>query len=225
MADLGVIIPAAGSSSRYGGPTNKLLETLAGRAVIARSVGAFLQRSDVGQVVIPTGMEGRLRELLPPDERIHYCAGGATRADSVLMGLKAMDRCLEWVAVHDGARPLVSQPLIDHTLEAARRCGAAGPAMPVALTIKQALGPLPAEVQRTVPRQSLWTMQTPQIARRAALIRAFEQCPIPLAEATDDVQLIELAGSTVLLVTGEERNLKITTPMDLKIAELLLTAG
>jgi 2-C-methyl-D-erythritol 4-phosphate cytidylyltransferase len=117
---------------------------------------------------------------------------------------------------------LVSQDLIDRTLTAAATHGAAVPALAVSLTIKQAHGPLPARVEKTIPREHLWAMQTPQIMKRAELLNAFKNCPIPLAQVTDDVQLIELAGGQVWLVAGEERNLKITTPMDLKIAELLL---
>jgi 2-C-methyl-D-erythritol 4-phosphate cytidylyltransferase len=126
-----------------------------------------------------------------------------------------------WVAVHDAARPLVSQDLINRTLEAALQHGAAVPAMPVHLTIKQASGPLPARVTKTVPRNELWAMQTPQIARRAALLEAFERCPLPLEQITDDMQLLELAGHEVWLVQGEERNLKITTPIDLDLARVL----
>src|SRR5258706_402013 len=107
---------------------------------------------------------------------------------------------------------------------AASTHGAAVPALPVSLTIKQAHGPLPARVEKTIPRENLWAMQTPQIMRRADLLNAFKNCPIPLAQVTDDVQLIELAGGQVWLVAGEERNLKITTPIDLKIAEILLAS-
>jgi len=216
-----VIIPAAGSSSRFGGPRNKLLETLDGRAVIARTVETFLARSDVARVVLPTGLS-ELSTLLRHDPRILLCAGGETRAHSVWEGLKNVPESIEWVAVHDGARPLVSQELIDRTLAAAKAYGAAVPALAVALTIKQAHGPLPAMVEKTIPRENLWAMQTPQVARRADLLRAFETCPIPLARVTDDVQLIELAGGHVWLVAGEERNLKITTPLDLKLAHVLL---
>ena len=116
----------------------------------------------------------------------------------------------------------MSQELIDRTLAAAVEHGAAVPALPVKLTIKQATGPLPAQVERTVPRDTLWAMQTPQVMRRAALLDAFERCPIPLDQVTDDVQLLELPGDDVWLVPGDERNLKITTPMDLKLAELLI---
>jgi 2-C-methyl-D-erythritol 4-phosphate cytidylyltransferase len=224
MIQCAVIIPAAGSSTRYGGPRNKLLETLGGEAVIARTVRAFLARRDVIRVILPTGLS-ELREILPRDERVVLCEGGETRAHSVWRGLREAPESVEWVAVHDGARPLVSQGLIGRTFAAAEAHGAAVPALPVALTIKEARGPLPARVERTVPRERLWAMQTPQVAGRAALLRAFENCPIPLAQVTDDVQLIELAGGDVWLVPGEERNLKITTRIDLRVAEMLLGDG
>jgi 2-C-methyl-D-erythritol 4-phosphate cytidylyltransferase len=220
MPAIAVIIPAAGSSSRFGGGRNKLLESLSGRPVIARTVATFLARTDVVRIVIPTAMEGQLRAVLPGDSRIRYCAGGETRAHSVFNALRQVGPETEWVAVHDGARPLVSQALIDRTLATALKHGAAVPAMPVTLTIKEAAAPLPAKVERTVPRERLWAMQTPQIARREELLRAFEKCPIPLSQVTDDVQLVELAGGEVWLVGGEERNLKITTPMDLRVAEM-----
>lgn len=221
MPSFAVIIPAAGSSSRFGGRRNKLLETLRGRSVITRTVEAFLTRDDVGQVVLPTAIEAELRGVLPNDERICYCAGGATRAQSVLAGLRQVRATMEWVAVHDGARPLVSQRLIESTLNAAVEHGSAVPALAVSLTIKQASGPLPAKVEKTIARERLWAMQTPQIVRRADLLRAFEHCPIPLEQVTDDVQLIELAGGEVWLVPGEEQNIKITTQMDMIIANAL----
>src|SRR5687767_2224171 len=161
MPSIAVIIPAAGSSSRFGGGRNKLLEPLVGGAVIARTVGTFLARTDVVRIVIPTGMEGELRGILPGDSRIRYCAGGQTRAHSVFNALRQVGAEAEWVAVHDGARPLVSQALIDRTLATAMKHGAAAvPALAVSLTIKEAsaAGPLPAKVERTVPRERLWAM-------------------------------------------------------------------
>jgi 2-C-methyl-D-erythritol 4-phosphate cytidylyltransferase len=117
---------------------------------------------------------------------------------------------------------LISPQLIERTLVAALQHGSAVPALSVTLTIKQASGPLPAKVERTVPRQALWAMQTPQIMRRADLLDAFARCPLPLDQVTDDVQLLELIGKPVWLVEGEERNLKITTAIDLRVAELWL---
>lgn len=227
---LGVIIPAAGQSVRFGSGRNKLLEALGGRAVVAWAIEAFLRRADVGQMVIVTPDPAPILASLGQawasgeiDGRLRFAPGGPNRAQSVHNGLAALRPELEWVAVHDAARPLVSQDLIDRTFQAARAHGAAVPALPVHLTIKQACGPLPARVQRTLPRQQLWAMQTPQIMRRAALEQAFAACPLPLEQITDDAQLIELAGGEVWLVEGEERNLKLTTALDLASAESLLT--
>src|SRR5439155_26744159 len=147
--------------------------------------------------------------------QIALVPGGATRAHSVLAALKRVPADVEWVAIHDAARPLVSQRLIDRTLAAAVEHGAAAPALSVQLTIKQAKAPLPAKVQQTIPRADLWALQTPQIIRRATLLRAFEECVYPLEHVTDDLQLLELTGHPAFLVPGEESNLKITTPQDL----------
>jgi 2-C-methyl-D-erythritol 4-phosphate cytidylyltransferase len=225
-----VILPAAGQSVRFGMGRSKLLEDLGGEPVLRRSVRAFLQRPDVAALIIATPSAstdalrlalGELRE----DARVRFCAGGASRAESVRNALTEAPGHAPWLAVHDAARPLVSQELIARAFDAARRYGAAVPALPVALTIKEAQGPLPAKVLRTVPRQRLWAMQTPQVMRRDALEAAYLKCPLPLSEVTDDVQLLELAGQEVWLVEGEERNLKITTPADLRVAGLTLDEG
>jgi len=227
MDTFAVIFPAAGRSVRYGTGKSKLLETLAGHTVLRRAVEAFAARGHAESIVIAAPPEdvSILTDALADiaqDARIHFCTGGACRAESVRNALQQIPAHIDWVAIHDAARPLVSQALITRTLSPARRHGAAVPAMPVALTIKQAHGPLPAKVQRTIPRHELWAMQTPQIMGRADLLAAFEACPIPLDQITDDAQLLELAGRPVWLVEGEERNLKITTPADLQLAEMFL---
>ena len=145
------------------------------------------------------------------------------RSTFIRAALRCIPDEIEWVAIHDAARPLLSQDLIDRTLAAAVEYGAAAPALPVRLTIKQASADaLPAQVKRTVPRSELWAMQTPQIMRRDVLQRAFDECVYPLEHITDDLQLLELAGETAWLVPGDEQNIKITTPLDLRLAELLL---
>jgi 2-C-methyl-D-erythritol 4-phosphate cytidylyltransferase len=155
--------------------------------------------------------------------QIALIPGGATRADSVRAALRLVPAEIEWVAIHDAARPLLSQEVIDRTLSAAVEHGAAAPAVPVQLTVKQAAGPLPAKVQQTIPRSQLWAMQTPQIMRREILLRAYDDCPYPLDHVTDDLQLLELTGQPTWLVAGDEANIKITTPQDLMLAELLLS--
>lgn len=222
-----IILPAAGQSVRFGGSRGKLLELLAGEAVLRHSARAFLRRSDVSSIIIPAPSDdfSILANALGDDARdprLRFCRGGDCRAQSVRNCLQAVPSEVGWVAIHDAARPLVSQELIDRTFAAAVAHGAAVPAMPVSLTIKQAIGPLPAKVERTVPRQGLWAMQTPQAMRRADLMSAFEICPLPLAQVTDDAQVMELAGRNIWLVEGEEQNLKITTPTDLRLAELIM---
>src|SRR5687768_12748622 len=238
MPRFAVILPAAGTSSRFGAP--KLVQDLAGVPVIARAVLAFAQRSDTHQILIAvpndpfakaTPAQQNLARIDDPastsranqvwdalsrepsvknrlDGQIALVPGGPTRAESVWAALKRVPADVEWVAIHDAARPLVSQDLIDRTLAAALEYGAAAPAVAVELTIKQASAPLPARVEKTVPRDSLWALQTPQIMRRETLLRAFEECVYPMQHITDDLQLLELAGEPAWLVPGDPRNIQ-----------------
>ena len=227
MAEFAVILPAAGRSTRFGSAVSKLFQHLGDRPVLAWTLAAFAGRDDVRQIVIAATDEQAVEECTKylgksQRQKLKICPGGTCRAGSVREALVRTSEEIEWVAVHDAARPLVSAALIDRTFALAQQHGAAAAALPVHLTIKQAVGPLPAPVQRTVPREQLWAMQTPQIARRKDLLAAFASCPLPLSEITDDVQLLELAGKTVWLAMGEESNLKITTPLDLQIAEMFL---
>jgi 2-C-methyl-D-erythritol 4-phosphate cytidylyltransferase len=226
MPRFAVILPAAGSSTRFGPHANKLFAALRdGLPVIACTLEKFLARADVELVVVATPAGGflssddhpALRRALD-DPRVRQCAGGTSRAQSVRNALALVPESVEWVAVHDAARPLVPDGVIERTVEAAVRYGAAVPALPIVPTVKQADGPLPAKVQRTVPRHTLWAVQTPQVMRRAALEGAYAACPVPLERVTDEAQLLELAGQEVWLVAGDERNLKITTPDDLHAA-------
>jgi 2-C-methyl-D-erythritol 4-phosphate cytidylyltransferase len=227
MPEFAVILPGAGRSMRFGGQVSKIFQILDGKPVLARTLAAFAQRSDVAQIVVAaTDPEAVLdcAKLLNERERskVQVCAGGLCRAESVRAAVRACRDSIEWIAVHDAARPLISQDLISRTFQAAEKHGAAAAALPVHLTIKQATGPLPAPVRQTLRRTELWAMQTPQVMRRRDLLNAFDTCPIPLDQVTDDVQLLELAGQPVWLVEGEERNLKITTPTDLQIAHTFL---
>lgn len=225
MSGLGVVIPAAGLSSRFG--RDKLAAILGGRSVLRRTLEAFAARSDVAAIVLAGPVRVPDDELLNGDAsgRLLRCEGGDCRARSVLRALERVPASIEWVAVHDAARPLVSQALIDAVVRAARAHGAAAPALPVELTIKQAASPLPAPVQRTVPRAGLFALQTPQVARRADLLDALRRCRMPLEQVTDEMQALELAGREVWLVPGDPTNLKLTTPVDLLVAEALLRAA
>lgn len=227
MAHFSVIVPAAGSSTRFGGPTNKLMRELCGEPVLTHTLRQFARRDDVAEIVVASpdkkSVEQCISNLIKPQQvKVKICDGGTCRAGSVWEGLKAGSPDIEWVAVHDAARPLVPQTVIDRVFAAALEHGAAAAAMPVTSTIKQAQGPLPSLVRRTLPREQLWAMQTPQAMRRADLARGFADCQVPLYEVTDDVQILELAKLPVVLVLGDEKNIKITTPLDLQIAQTLL---
>ena len=228
MSPVAVLIPSAGLSTRFG--RNKLKELLLSESVMLRTVRAFIDRPDTALVVLATPAGLPPRETLPADlaafagdhPKLVLIEGGPTRAHSVQRALAAVPAGVEWVAVHDAARPLVSADLIDRLYLHAASHGSAVPAMPVKLTIKQAAGPLPATVEKTLPRAMLWEMQTPQVMRRADLAAAYERSTTPLESVTDDAQLLESVGLPVWLVDGEERNLKLTTPQDLAVAEQLL---
>jgi len=228
MSKYAVILPAAGSSSRYG--SNKLFAMLAGKPVLQHTLEAWeRQQVNCAKIVLATPANGKWTDIpqeldrqLGQIKNIHFVSGGATRAHSVYNALKSVPKEIEWVAVHDAARPLISDQLIAAVFAAAQKHGAAAPALAVHLTIKEADGPLPAPIKATVPRHRLWAMQTPQFARRDALLDAFEKCPIPLDQVTDDVQLLELAGRPAWLVDGEQRNIKITTPADIRLAEIFM---
>ncbi len=222
MRDVGVILPAAGRSVRFG--SDKLRAVVGGRRVIDRTIDVFLGHAQVGTIVVVTN-DSTLIDVDGYAEgvRIRVVTGGSNRAESVRCGLRALPESIEWALIHDAARPLLSVSLIDDVLRAARKYGAAAPAMPVALTVKRAVR-VPGPIEQTVPREHLWAMQTPQIARRADLLEAFDRCPIPTDQVTDDLQLLELIGRPSHLVPGDERNLKLTTPIDLQLAELLLAS-
>jgi 2-C-methyl-D-erythritol 4-phosphate cytidylyltransferase len=165
----------------------------------------------------------RVVVALPPGERApagcHGVPGGGTRSQSVRNALAACQG-VEQVVVHDAARPLVRPELFRAALAALEHADAAVAAAPMTDTVKEA-GP-DRRVVRTLDRRVLWSVQTPQAFRRDALARALDVPGDVLAEATDDAWLVERAGGTVRVVESSPENLKITTPHDLKVAELLL---
>ena len=146
-------------------------------------------------------------------------AGGSSRQESVHLGLNALPKGTKLAAVHDGARPLISWQVIDRVVRAANTYGAAAPAIPVKDTIKVVFGGL---VQETPDRARLQAVQTPQVFDFDLLRGALKKAEADGASVTDDCSAVERTGMKIKIVEGDERNLKVTTPMDLKIAELLL---
>ena len=217
----GAVIVAAGSASRMGG-IDKVMAPLGGEPMILRTVRAFEDCETVKEIVIVTreDLMGPIAELCSGFTKIRSVVqGGSSRQESVKLGLLAFSKEVRLAAVHDGARPLVSGELIDKVIRAAHSYGAAAPAIPVKDTIKVFEGGF---IAATPDRSTLRAVQTPQVMDRDLLLGALEKAEQEGTALTDDCSAVEHIGMRVRLVEGEERNLKVTTPLDLKIAELLL---
>jgi 2-C-methyl-D-erythritol 4-phosphate cytidylyltransferase len=210
------LIVAAGSGERLGADRPKAFVVLGGRPLVEWSVKAVRSVPRVSEVVV----------ALPPGEAAPPgtvgVPGGAVRSASVRAALAASEAGGDPVLVHDAARPLAPPELFSRVLAEleAHRCDAVVAAAPVTDTIKEADGE--RTVTRTLERERLWAVQTPQAFRRAALERALDVEEEVLAAATDDAWLVERAGGTVRVVPGPRENLKVTTALDLRVAELLL---
>ena len=217
----GAVIVAAGSASRMGG-IDKVMAKLAGEPMIVRTVRAFQQCDAIREIIIVT-REDLIRpisDLCANMEKVKaVVVGGKSRQESVWLGLNALSKDMKLAAIHDGARPLVSQAVIDRTVRAAHTYGAAAPAIPVKDTIKVVKSGL---VMATPDRATLRAVQTPQVFDFDLLRGALKKAEEENAAVTDDCSAVEKLGMSIKIVEGDEGNLKITTPLDLKIAEMLL---
>ena len=217
----GAVIVAAGNASRMGG-IDKVMATLGGEPMIVRTVRTFQNCDAVKEIVIVTREDliTRITSLCGKFDKVRaVVVGGKDRAESVQNGLRMLSKKVQLAAVQDGARPLITEAVIDRTIRAAHTYGAAAPAIAVKDTIKIVEGGI---VTTTPNRNTLKAIQTPQVfdfdLLKGALKKAFQDG----AAITDDCSAVELLGFKVRIVEGDERNIKVTTPMDLKIAELLL---
>lgn len=217
----GCVIVAAGNASRMEG-IDKVMAPLSGEPMIRRTVRAFQEAECISEIVVVT----REDLILPV---MDLCAdmpkvkavvtGGKSRQESVGLGLNALSKKCTLAAVHDGARPLVSIEVIDRTVRAANTYGAAAPMIPVKDTIKVVTGGV---VESTPDRSTLRAVQTPQVFDFDMLRGALAKVEKEKTAVTDDCSAVEAMGMKVKAVEGDERNIKVTTPMDLKIAEMLL---
>jgi len=218
--EVGAVVVAAGRSVRMGG-LDKLFAPLGGRPLLARTLTAFQECAAVRRVVLVLAADNLTRGLaLAEEEGLSkvrtVCLGGRRRQDSVWEGLEALGPCA-WVVVHDGARPLVTPQLIEEGLAAARETGAAVCALPAPDTVKRV--DEQGRVLHTLDRRRLWLVQTPQVFRYDILREAHKRSR---RAATDDAALVERLGYRVRVYLGSPRNLKVTTPEDLALAEALL---
>ncbi len=216
---VGAVIPAAGESQRMGG-VDKMLALLGGKVMLTWVIDTFQKCDLIDQIVVVVSRENlkKCQQMITEQgwsKVTDVCLGGRRRQDSVAAGLRRLNQC-DWVVIHDGARPLVTVDLIERGLEAARETGAAVAAVPVTDTIK--LAGDDRIIQQTPPRHSLWAAQTPQVFRFDIITEAYRQAK---AEVTDDATLVEQLGYKVKLYMGSYNNIKITTPDDLALAEVL----
>lgn len=217
----GAVIVAGGSASRMGG-IDKVMADLGGEPMIRRTVRAFEQCDAVSEIVVVTRADliGKIMGLCKDFSKVTaVVAGGDTRGKSVHNGLNALSQKVKLVAVHDGARPLVSWQVIDRTIRAADAYGASAPAIPVKDTVKVVSGGI---VTQTPDRATLRAVQTPQVFDFDLLRAAYAKLETDGVEVTDDCAAVERMGMSVKIVEGDERNLKVTTPMDLRLAKMLL---
>ena len=223
-----LILAAAGKSSRFStvgssDPTvKKTFAHLGGKPVWLRSVEKFTSRDDVTQVIVVVSPEdiswfrkyyaAEINRML-----LLIVAGGENRVDSIRNGLIAVSPRVGYVAIHDAARPFVTEHEISAVFSTAKKRGAALLAAPVIGTIKRVVDD---QVETTVPREHLWEAQTPQVFRRDLIIEAYQQKirGVP----TDDAQLVEQLGQPVYVVSSNRGNMKITTPSDMVLAKYLI---
>jgi 2-C-methyl-D-erythritol 4-phosphate cytidylyltransferase len=217
----GAVIVAAGSASRMGG-IDKVMAPLGGEPMVVRTVRQFQNCDAIREIVIVT----RADLLIPISDLCHgfdkvkaVVVGGNSRDESVWQGLNALSDKVKLVAVQDGARPFADWQLIDRVVRCANSYGAAAPAIPVKDTIKIVKGGI---VASTPNRSELQAVQTPQVFDFDLLRGALQKAKADGAAITDDCSAVERLGMSVRIVAGDEKNIKITTPLDLKIAELLL---
>jgi 2-C-methyl-D-erythritol 4-phosphate cytidylyltransferase len=221
--DVGVVIVAAGASTRVGGGELKQLRWLAGKPVLLHSVETFMARTDVVSVVcvLPPRYAGDPPPwLFQTDvDRLMVAPGGATRTESVANGLDDLPDEATIVLVHDAARPLVDNATIDRVVERVRAGVCAIAALPVIDTIKEV--DASGRIVGTIERTKLWRAQTPQGFPRHVIVRAHREAAAARLRATDDAALCERLGIPVMVVSGSERALKITEEDDFVRAEAI----
>ena len=218
----GAVVPAAGSSTRMG--QDKVLLPLDGVPVIIRTLRALDNCPLIGEIVVVTRedlivpISGLCRDAALSKVR-KVVRGGETRTQSVLAGVEELSRSIELAAIHDGARPLVCQKVLEEVIRRAAQCGAAAPAVPVKDTVRVARDGL---VESTPDRSVLYAVQTPQVFQRDLIRGALTKALEADAALTDDCSAVERLGIGVALTQGDYCNLKLTTPEDVAMAEALL---
>lgn len=227
MSKVAAVVVAAGRGKRMGAELAKQYLPLAGRPVLVHTLEVFERCAAVDEVVLVVRKEdvAKVREeIIEPyglSKVKHVVGGGHERQNSVFNGLKALLPQGALVVVHDGVRPLFTAEKLLQVLEAGRESGAAILAVPVKETVKQ-VNKESLVVERTLPRETLWLAQTPQVFHWEVLWPAMQKAMVCGFSATDEAGIVEWAGHGVRIVPGDYENIKITTPEDLELAERIL---
>ncbi len=247
MVNIGVIIPAAGCSTRFGN-RNKLAEDLGGRPMLLRTVEFFTKREDVTEIIVvgPQDSFADFQDKFAPALSFHgvtIAKGGLHRCDSVANGLRHISEGLDRVAIHDGARPALTNILFDRLVLASKEFDAVAPAIRISGTIKKTnktperVGDEDAiadsilgtssqtkvdayEVKETIDRTDVWELQRPEMFCPSLILNAY--CKLGDSNCTDDSEVLEKQGQPVFLIEGESRNIKVTTPSDFNLIKAIL---
>lgn len=223
--DVGVVIVAAGQGTRIGGDTPKQFLEIAGIPMLLRSIQPFARHPSIAHITVVLRAADAAAPpawLLPQvGAMLSLVAGGPERTDSVAAGLAALPNECQVILVHDAARPFVDTPLINRVINGVRAGHAIVPALPVSDTIKELDAADSARVARTLPRERLRRVQTPQGFPRRMLEEAHARAGRDGVAGTDDAALVERLGGAVWIVAGDPANLKVTTAEDLALAEYL----
>lgn len=226
------IVPAAGLGLRLEASLPKPLVKIADRPILIHTLCALSENKSIKRIILAVNKEcldkfrGVLRRF-PVKKRIDLVVGGASRRESVENCLKIIDSAANIILVHDAVRPFVSKDLIDRLLKEAKNCPAVICGVPVKATIKQVRSQKPEAagifVEKTLSRENLWEIQTPQVFRKELLLAAYKK--YKNTAATDDASLVEKLGVKVKVVRGSYFNIKITTPEDLVFAKTIAKAA
>ncbi|MBR9918541.1 2-C-methyl-D-erythritol 4-phosphate cytidylyltransferase [bacterium] len=225
MKSKAVIIPAAGSGTRLGSDVPKAFIEVSGKTILQRSIECFLNIDGMMQIIIPapknyiSTCKRICSELESRSVSLEVVEGGSERQYSIWNGIKVLNTGVELVAVHDAARPFVKEELIVNCFKTADEFGGAVLGVPVKDTIKEVKGYL--EIKSTPERDSLWQAQTPQVFTKDLIVEAYRSALKEDFLGTDDASLVERIDGRVKMVMGDFENLKITYPVDLKMAEII----
>lgn len=220
------VVPAAGTASRMDG-LDKLFLEINDVPIIVHTLEALSQCPDIDEIIVTTREDcivtvAQLCKDYGITKVSKIIKGGDSRLESVLLGVRETDKSVKLIAIHDAARPFVTQRVISDTIKAARKYSAAAPAVPVKDTIKTAENGI---VSKTLDRRTLFAVQTPQIFDRDLILSALSHAKEEKLVITDDCSAVEAVGMRIVLTDGDYQNIKITTPDDLVFAHAIFNSS